>query len=75
MEIVHFFTLKIGESFSVDGEKYIKHTDLVFRDYNGLEHYIDPLFDAKLGAELAGKAAVAPVVDISAKIVKDETEQ
>jgi len=72
LQIIHFPTIAIGATFVVDGEKYIKHSELVFRDYNNLEHYIDPLFDAKLGKELAGQAAAAPQVDTSATIVKSE---
>jgi hypothetical protein len=74
-EIKHFPTLAIGTVFTVDGETFIKHSELVFRDPYGLEHYIDPLFDVKLGRELAGKAVAAPQVDTSAKIVKGESEQ
>jgi hypothetical protein len=74
MKIEHFLTLlKIGDVFVVDGEKFTKLTELTYRDAYGLEHYIDPLFDVKLGRELAAQAeaAVAKVVDTSATIVKD----
>ena len=74
MEIKYFHTLKIGDSFVVDGEKYIKHSELVFRDAYGFEHYIDPLFDVKLGKALADQQESTPEVDTSAKIVKEPTE-
>ena len=73
MEIVYFPTIKIGDTFTVDGEKYKKHSELVYTDYNGFEHYIDPLFDVKLGKMLAAEATTTPQVDTSATIVK-ETE-
>jgi hypothetical protein len=76
MEIKHFPTLPIGATFAVDGEAYTKTSELVFRDLYGFEHYIDPLFDAKLGRELAGRAtANTPQVDTSARTVKGEPEQ
>jgi hypothetical protein len=76
MQIVHFPKLAIGAVFTVDGETFTKYSELIFRDLYGLEHYIDPLFDAKLGREIAGQAAASvPVVDVSVKVVKDETEQ
>jgi hypothetical protein len=74
MKIEHFLTLlKIGDAFSVDGETFIKLTELTYKDAYGLEHYIDPLFDVKLGKALAEAAssAVDTAVDTSAKIVKD----
>jgi 5-methylcytosine-specific restriction protein A len=59
--------IKIGDSFTAsDGETYFKTSDLCFNDAYGLEHYIDPLFDRKIGAP----ANAAPSVDTSAKIVK-----
>jgi hypothetical protein len=76
MEIVHFFKLANGASFVVDGEVFTKLEGLVYRDAFGLEHYIDPLFDVKLGKVLAEEAAkVAPQVDTSATIVKDTENQ
>jgi hypothetical protein len=76
MEIIHFPTLAIGTVFTVDYETFTKLTELTFRDPYGLERYIDPLFDAKLGKVLAGQAAAAvPTVDTSAKVVKGESEQ
>jgi hypothetical protein len=76
MEIKHFPTLAIGAVFTVDGETFTKHSELVYRDPYGMERYIDPLFDAKLGREIANTAAAAaPVADVSAKIAKGEPEQ
>ncbi len=69
MKIVNFPKIAIGATFSVDGETYTKSEGLIYRDAFGFERYIDPLFDAKIGKELAA----APQVDTSAKIVK-ETE-
>ena len=60
MEIVNFPKIAIGATFVVDGEKYTKTEELVFRDAYGLERYIDPLFDAKLGKVLAAQAEPAP---------------
>jgi hypothetical protein len=60
MKIEHFLTLlKVGDTFVVDGEKFTKLTELTYRDSYGLEHYIDPLFDAKLGKVLAEQADTA----------------
>jgi len=53
MEIVNFPKIGIGEFFVVDGEKFKKHSELVYLDTAGIEHYIDPLFDRKLGAVVA----------------------
>jgi len=76
MQITHFPTLAIGATFVVDGETFTKNSELTFRDPYGLEHYIDPLFDVKLGKVLAGQsAAPSPDVDTSVKIVKGESEQ
>jgi hypothetical protein len=76
MEIINFPALAVGATFVVDGEAFTKRSELVFTDYIGIEHYIDPLFDAKLGKALAAiAAAAAPAVDTSAKIVKGESEQ
>lgn len=76
MQIIHFPTLAIGSTFVVDGEAFVKNTELTFRDPYGLEHYIDPLFDAKLGKVLAGGSTEAsPDIDTSAKVVKSESEQ
>lgn len=75
MEIVNFPTIKIGDTFIVDGEKFKKHSELVYIDAYGFEHYIDPLFDVKLGKEFTEQAALAPpATDTSAKIVKDTEE-
>lgn len=59
MEIVHFLKLPNGATFVVDGETFTKHEGLVYTDAFGLEHYIDPLFDAKLGKALAAQKAEA----------------
>ena len=77
MKIEHFLTLlKIGDVFTVDEEKFTKLTELTYRDAYGLEHYIDPLFDIKLGKALANLASpAAPQVDTSATIVKDTENQ
>ena len=79
MEIVHFSKIKIGEVFVIDGERFKKHDDLTYHDAYGLEHYIDPLFDVKIGRWLSEEAEklaklTAPQVDTSAKIEKGETE-
>lgn len=76
MEIKHFPTLAVGSVFIVDGETFTKHSELVYRDVYGMERYIDPFFDAKLGKELTNTiVAATPAVDTSAQIVKNEAEQ
>jgi hypothetical protein len=62
MEITHFPTLPLGANFVIDGMAYTKTSELVYRDSVGIECYIDPLFDAKIGKmkEAAAKAAVLP---------------
>jgi len=62
MEIVNFPKIGIGEFFVVDGEKFKKHSELVFVDTAGIERYIDPLFDRKLGKELAAQMPAPAVV-------------
>lgn len=65
--MTNFSKIKIGEFFEAsDGEKYKKTTELTFNDAYGLEHYIDPLFDKKIGAP----QTTAPIIDTSARIVK-----
>ena len=67
MSFPNWAKIKIGEQFTAsDGETYTKTTELCFNDAYGFEHYIDPLFDRKIGKE----AKDAPQVDTSAKIVK-----
>jgi hypothetical protein len=63
----NFSSIKVGATFRAGGDTYRKTSDLTFDDVNGIEQYIDPLFDRKIG-----KDAVPPVkVDTSAKIVKE----
>jgi hypothetical protein len=63
----NFSKIKVGATFKAGGETFKKTSDLTFDDVNGIEQYIDPLFDRKIGAD-----AVPPVkVDTSAKIVKE----
>ena len=75
-DIVHFAALKIGEVFLIDGDRFKKYSDLVYTDIIGMEHYIDPLFDKKVGKMLAAQAAAVappapvPQIDTSAKIEK-----
>ena len=68
--VTNFSKIQINDFFDVDGEKYKKTSQLTFNDMVGLEHYIDPLFDRKIGAPPA-----PPVkgIDTSAKVVKDPT--
>jgi hypothetical protein len=69
--IEKFNKIKIGEQFNAsDGEVYKKTGELTFTDAYGFEHYIDPLFDKKIGEVL--KPQTKPDVDVSAKVVKDE---
>lgn len=63
----NFSKIKIGSTFKAGGETYKKTSDLTFDDVNGIEQYIDPIFDRKIGAE-----AVPPLkIDTSAKVVKE----
>lgn len=77
MEIIHFPKIKVGEVFMIDGERFKKHDELTYQDAYGLQHYIDPLFDRKIGVWLNEEAAklTAPQVDTSAKIEKSEDEE
>lgn len=66
----NFTKIKIGSIFkTADGESYRKTSELTFDDMAGIEHYIDPFFDKKIGTAVA-----APVIDTSARIVKNNTE-
>ena len=67
----NFSKIAIGELFKTsDGETYKKTTELTFDDMVGLEHYIDPFFDKKIGAS----ENIQPDVDTSARIVKGKEE-
>ena len=75
-DIVHFAKLKIGESFVIEGELFKKYSDLIYTDIIGLEHYIDPLFDKKVGRMIDAISggtpapAAVPQVNTSATIEK-----
>lgn len=62
----NFAAIKVGATFQAGGETFKKTTELTFEDVNGLEQYIDSLFDKKIGA------AAKPVagIDTSAHIEK-----
>jgi hypothetical protein len=63
----NFNKVKVGEWFSLDGDKYKKTGPLTFDDMTGIERYIDPLYDRRIN-----KQSNAFVVDTSAKVVKTE---
>jgi hypothetical protein len=68
-EIVKFPLLRIGEIFiTSDGEFYTKTGDLTFTGTDGLERYIDPLTDRKIGEAIKPQTGG---IDTSAKIVKE----
>lgn len=68
----NFSKLKDGEFFTtIDGERYKKTGPLTFDSMVGIEQYIDPLFDRKIGQP--GQAALAGI-DTSARVVKSEPE-
>lgn len=73
MAITNFGKIKIGEFFVVDGESYKKHDELCYVDGAGIQRYIDPLFDAKIGSPKPLKKD-PNIVDTSAKIVKGDDE-
>lgn len=67
----NFSKIKIGKFFKTsDGETFKKTTELTFDDMVGLEHYIDPFFDKKIGAA----ENIQPDVDTSARITKGKEE-
>ena len=67
----NFSKVKTGDYFTAsDGEKYKKTSELTFDDSYGLEHYMDPLFDKKIGAPLVTPKSI----DTSARVVKEEFE-
>jgi hypothetical protein len=46
----NFGEVKVGEYFTTkDGEKYRKVSNITFTNSMGIEQYIDPLFDNKIG--------------------------
>lgn len=49
MEITHFHSLPVGAMFTIDGEGFRKTSEVAYRGVDGLERYIDPITDAKLG--------------------------
>lgn len=68
----NFSKIKVGTIFKTsDGEAYRKTSELTFEGLStGIEQYIDPFFDKKIG----GTAPAAPVIDTSARVVKDNEE-
>lgn len=53
-----FSKVKTGSIFTTtDGEQFKKTSDLTFDDMAGLEHYIDPFFDRKIGTPVPAVAA------------------
>jgi hypothetical protein len=68
----NFSKIKDGEFFStLDGERYKKTGPLTFDSMAGIEQYIDPLFDRKIGQPAAG---AQPGIDTSARVIKPEPE-
>lgn len=66
----NFSKVKMGSLFTTsEGETFKKTSDLTFDDMAGIEHYIDPFFDKKIGA---APKATKPDVDTSARVVKEE---
>src|ERR1700677_5106052 len=62
----NFSKIKIGKLFTTsDGDTFKKTTELTFDDMAGIEHYIDPFFDKKIGAA----ENIQPDVDTSARII------
>lgn len=66
----NFSKIKIGSTFTTsDGEVYKKTSELTYDDSVGMERYIDPFFDKKIGA--AAKAVSKPDIDISARVITE----
>jgi hypothetical protein len=68
----NFSKIKDGEFFTTtDGERYKKTGPLTFDSLVGIEQYIDPLFDKKIGQPTS---AAQSGIDTSARVVKSEPE-
>jgi hypothetical protein len=74
MGITNFSNIKIGEYFVVDGESYKKHDELIYIDGAGIQRYIDPLFDKRIGKKPETSKKDPNIIDVSAKIVKGDEE-
>jgi hypothetical protein len=59
---VNFSAIKRGERFYIDGEPFVKTSELTFDDAAGFERYIDPLQDARISKGTA-PAATEPTTD------------
>lgn len=71
--MTNFSKIKVGTWFTAsDGEKYKKTSELTYDDSYGLERYIDPLFDKKIGSTVAD---TSKTIDTSAKVVKGSSEE
>ncbi len=62
-----FAGIRKGALFTTSsGETFTKYDDLIYTDAVGIEHYWDPFFDKRIGAEIVPGH---PVVDTSAHVV------
>jgi hypothetical protein len=61
--MTNFSKIKIGAYFEAGDEKFKKTSELTYDDMAGIERYIDPFFDKKIG-----QAAKVTTIDTSAKI-------
>lgn len=70
----NFSKIKMGSLFTTsDGETFKKTSDLTFEDMAGIEHYLDPFIEKKIGQK---PVDAKPTVDTSARVVKSgETEE
>ncbi len=69
----NFSKIKIGATFHTsEGEAYKKTSELTFESLStGIEQYIDPFFDKKIGT---GVSTSAPAIDTSARVVKNNED-
>ena len=66
----NFSKIKMGALFTTsDGETYKKTSELTFDDMIGIEHYIDPFIDKKIGPTAV--PSTGQKIDTSARIVKE----
>jgi hypothetical protein len=66
----NFSKIKMGAMFTTsDGETYKKTSELTFDDMIGIEHYIDPFIDKKIGP--GAVPSTGGVIDTSARVVKE----
>src|SRR5271170_5924690 len=70
---VNFSAIKRGERCYIDGEPFVKTSELTFDDAAGFERYIDPLQDARIGKGVAPAAKSEATTDTQEYVTDPQT--